>query len=100
PTARDWKDGAAPSVVNSGRTDLLTHCAQMAGWPTPIVNDDRSTHSYGKTKADGTKEIILKLPGAAKLTGWPTPTTNDENMSRTSDPQAYSERHMARPNSS
>lgn len=39
PTARDWKDGAAPSVVSSGRTDLLTHCAQMATWPTPRSSD-------------------------------------------------------------
>lgn len=55
----------------------LVRDADLAGWPTPIVNDERSTHSYGKTKADGTKEIILKLPGAAKLMGWPTPRAND-----------------------
>lgn len=28
PAARDWKDGAAPSVVNSGRTDKLAHVVQ------------------------------------------------------------------------
>lgn len=29
PTSRDWKDGAAPSVQNSGRTDILPHCVMQ-----------------------------------------------------------------------
>jgi hypothetical protein len=52
----------------------------MAGWPTPIVNDERSTHSYGKTKADGTREIILKLPGVAKLAAGPARLTASGEM--------------------
>jgi hypothetical protein len=70
--------------VNVPLNGLLGRVSWLAGWPTPIVNDERSTHSYGKTKADGTKEIILKLPGAAKLTGWPTPAANTygEDMER------------------
>ena len=35
PTTRDWKDGAAPSVIASGRTDILPHAVQLSGWPTP-----------------------------------------------------------------
>lgn len=43
PNARDWKDGAAPSVVNSTRLDKLTHCVQQAGWPTPQCADDNNS---------------------------------------------------------
>lgn len=35
PAARDYKDGAAPSVVSSNRTDKLSHCVMLTGWPTP-----------------------------------------------------------------
>lgn len=43
PAARDWKDGAAPSVANSGRSDKLTHAAflPLKGYPTPVANDNR-----------------------------------------------------------
>jgi len=51
------------------------------GWPTPITNDATgSTHCYGKTLSDGTKEKLWKLPGAAKLAGWPTPDVNAMNL--------------------
>jgi len=40
PTTRDHKDGAAPSVVNSGRTDKLSHSVFLSGWLTPSANDD------------------------------------------------------------
>lgn len=36
PTTHDSKDGAAPSVVNSGRTDRLTHCAQTVSLKEPV----------------------------------------------------------------
>jgi len=32
PNARDWKDGAAPSVVMTERTDRRTHAVHMVGW--------------------------------------------------------------------
>jgi len=42
----------------------LAAAVTLAGWPTPIANDEKnSTHCYGKNKS-----IILKLPGAARLT--------------------------------
>src|SRR5690606_28026748 len=45
-------------------------------WPSPIVNDAlNSTHCYGPKKADGSRPIFLKLPGAANLASWPTPNT-------------------------
>lgn len=34
PAARDWKDGAAPTILSSDRTDRLTHCVQQI--PGPI----------------------------------------------------------------
>ena len=45
--------------------------AELAGWPSPIVNDATgSTHCC----AGGDKrKIALKLPGAARLATWPTP---------------------------
>lgn len=36
PTTHDSKDGAAPSVVNSGRTDRLTHCVHVVNHTEPI----------------------------------------------------------------
>jgi hypothetical protein len=39
PTSRDHKDGAAPSVVSSNRTDKLPHTVQLTGWPTPKASD-------------------------------------------------------------
>jgi hypothetical protein len=72
--ARDWKSGK--SNLHGQNARPLSEVAMLAGWPTPIVNDTTgSTHCYGKTQQDGTRDIFLKLPGAAKLVGWPTPNT-------------------------
>lgn len=76
--ARDWKDGSAPSVVNSTRTDQLPHAAAQliwaptCGWPTPIVNDATGSQYCGSNGKQ-----FLKVPGAAALTGWPTPCSQD-----------------------
>lgn len=57
---------------------LLIKDKGFIGWPTPITNDATgSTHCYGKTLSDGTKEKLWKLPGAAKLAGWATPAARD-----------------------
>lgn len=49
-SARDWKDtaGMATEAVNPDgstrtRLDQLPRQAQMAGWPTPVANDDNKT---------------------------------------------------------
>lgn len=62
--ARKEKARANGSQMGTKAVTALSLQAQLAGWPTPISNDDRSTHSYGKNKS-----IILKLPGVAKLAG-------------------------------
>ena len=59
--ARDWKDGAAPSVVQSGRTDRLTHCVQLAGWPTPVTVPD-SQASHGQLSGDFRRKIGTFVP--------------------------------------
>lgn len=57
-----------PGKTSEGYGECLEGAAQLAGWPTPIVNDvTGSTHCYGKMNQDGTREVFLKLPGAAKL---------------------------------
>ena len=45
PTASDWKDGMAPSVVNTSRTDKLTHATQISGWTTPMTGDEKWRYS-------------------------------------------------------
>ena len=72
-TTRDWKDSGVDIVPRSDtgrdRLDQLPRQANLAGWPTPIVNDElNSTHCYGPKKPDGSRAIFLKLPGAARLT--------------------------------
>ncbi len=59
--ARDWKDGAAPSVVKSGRTDRLTHCVQLAGRPTPVTVPD-SEASHGQLSGDFRRKIGTMVP--------------------------------------
>jgi hypothetical protein len=55
-----------------------------SGYPTPIVNDAKgSTHCNGRMMPDGTREIHLKLPGAANLAGWPTPDAHAGSGGRT-----------------
>lgn len=59
--------GSGSSGAESGEVVRLT------SWPTAIVNDATgSTHCYGRTLPDSSREILHKLPGAAKLTSWPT----------------------------
>jgi len=54
----------------------LHHAAQLAPWPTPLVNDTSgSTHCYSGKNPDGTNRIALKLPGVVQLAPWPTTTT-------------------------
>jgi hypothetical protein len=74
PTTRDHKDGA--ECVNVPLNALLGRVTWLASWPTPVTNDSKgSTHCYGRKLEDGSREIFLKLPGAARLASWPTPTS-------------------------
>jgi len=67
--------------VVSGRTDKIAHAVQMAGWPTPVVNDTTgSKYAYSQGNHD---KKVLKLPGAADQAGWATPTTVDKARSET-----------------
>lgn len=75
PTTRDHKDGAAPSVVTSGRTDKLPHSVQLANWPTPVAGDDKwrySTNSAAMRRLSSGKQVDLEcaahLIGPARLT--------------------------------
>ena len=86
PTTRDWKDGAAPSVMNSGRTDKLSHAVFTTTWPTPVTNDAKGSDYFGT----GDRKF-LKLQGQARAT-WPTPTTNQFEGG---DPQKLMDRKQA-----
>ncbi len=67
PQARDWKDQAAPSVVNSGRTDKLSHAVHLTGWPTcKVQNAQGSGPSRVGNKAD-----------LQTVAGWCSPTATD-----------------------
>ena len=82
PTTRDWKDGAAPSVMNSGRTDKLSHAVFAATWPTPTKADGDGGHGMGTASATGKREngtkITVSLPGVVKIVStWPTPRAVD-----------------------
>jgi hypothetical protein len=76
PTTRDHKDGS--ECANVPLNALLGRVAWLASWPTPVTNDSKgSTHCYGRKLEDGSREIFLKLPGAARLASWPTPTVGN-----------------------
>ena len=65
----------------AGNNDSSRKTVELAGWPTPIVNDTLgSTHCYGKKNLDGSREIFLKLPGAAKLASGPMRLTSDGRL--------------------
>lgn len=68
---------ARGSSMGISLTDLHM-VAQLAAWPTPMVNDELgSDYCYGPKKADGTRAKFQKLPGAAKLASWATPSARD-----------------------
>ena len=92
PTTRDWKDSGAdikPRADGSERFDQLPRQANLAGWNTPRATDGSNG---GPNQGGGA------LPPDAHLAGWPTPDCHNVNHSRTSEPQAYSERQYNRPN--
>lgn len=94
PSARDWKDGAAPSVVNSGRTDKLPHCVQLTGWCTPDtanVGDGTSwdlqlsnlnarrerVKTQGQKGSGRSPTLQMQAQSTFYPAGWPTPNAMD-----------------------
>jgi hypothetical protein len=79
PTTRDWKDGAAPSVMNSGRTDKLSHAVFTTTWPTPrSVDGDKGSRTLeGCEKEIARKGRLDDLPSTVTHGLWPTCTKAD-----------------------
>jgi hypothetical protein len=54
--------------------------AQLAGWPTPVANDDNKSveaHLAMKARMGGGRKAITSLQVATQLAGWATPTVRD-----------------------
>lgn len=63
PTTRDHKDGAAPSVITSGRSDKLPHAVQLSGWPTAVAGDEKwrySTTEAAMRRIQSGKQVSLE----------------------------------------
>lgn len=80
PAARDGKDGAAPSVVNSGRSDKMAHCVHLiedvSRWPTPAARDYKGVSGAGRQERKN--HPTDTLPNAAvSVTNWPTPRASE-----------------------
>jgi hypothetical protein len=74
PTVEDLAHRDIERRIKDGRQMGVSEIAQLASWPTPLVNDELgSGYCYGPTKPDGTRARFLKLPGAVTLATWPTP---------------------------
>lgn len=73
---------AEKRLQRANKCSNLAQTAQaLSGWPTPIVNDALgSGYCYGKKKPDGTRNIFLKLPGAAELAVGPARLTASGEM--------------------
>jgi len=86
PAARDGKDGAAPSVMNSGRSDKMAHCVHLiedvSRWPTPAARDYKGVSGSGRQERKN--HPTDTLPNAA-VAIWLTPTTSDTNGTRELD---------------
>jgi hypothetical protein len=88
--------GTNPDGSERSRLDQLGRQAQLAGWPTPVANDDNKSveaHLAMKKRMgerDGTganRTAITSLQVAAKLSGWPTPQAHDAQGPKTAKQQ-------------
>jgi hypothetical protein len=94
-----WKAWVTPSGVSRSRLRASVpriSATERTGWPTPISNDELgSGYCYGPKKADGSRPIFWKLPGAAKLAAWPTPAARDFRSESATD--EFNEKRWAHP---
>jgi hypothetical protein len=94
-----WKAWVTPSGVSRFRLRASVpriSATERTGWPTPISNDELgSGYCYGPKKADGSRPIFWKLPGAAKLAAWPTPAARDFRSESATD--EFNEKRWAHP---
>lgn len=71
PAARDWKDGAAPSVVNSLRVDKLTHAAQQVVPHQENLTQGEAISGPARLTASG--QMLTGLPAGMESGGQLTP---------------------------
>jgi hypothetical protein len=91
-TTRDWKDttgmattGINPDGSTRNRLDRVGLQVSLCGWNTTRATDGSNG---GPNQAGG-----ALYPGAA-LAGWATPQCADDNMSRVTNPKAFSENRL------
>jgi hypothetical protein len=88
--------------IAAGHQVLLEDQAVLAGWPTPVANDDNKSveaHLAMKKRmgerdgSNANRTAITSLQVAAQLAGWPTPTTMVDGVAHT--PERWAERAAA-----
>ena len=82
PQARDWKSGSTSQDTLDKNARPLSEQAVLAGWPTPVANDDNKTpeahlamkQRMGERDGSGSnRTAITSLQVMAQLGAWPTP---------------------------
>jgi hypothetical protein len=58
----------------AGNNDSSRKTVELAGWPTPTVQDSASSGAYGYNGQN-----FMTLTDAGRMAGWPTPVANDDN---------------------
>ena len=80
PQTLDGERGPALNADAKAGQHSLTTEAQLAGWPTPVSNDDNKSveaHLAMKSRMGGNRTAITSLQVMAQTAGWPTPTRRD-----------------------
>jgi len=96
-TPRGEDAESAGMRVSRGVADTLTAQTSLCGWATPTACTPNSLRGNGQepeVRIAGGHSVNLQ--DQVRLASWPTPQKADDNLSRTPDPQEYSERNMSR----